>query len=61
MVRISQNYFPRVVKAYEEELARSQEQQQSTTTTPTTTSEEEEVWPHQTRNKVSFALPDNFP
>jgi hypothetical protein len=60
VVRISQNYFPRVVKAYDEEQARTTEQQQqqeqarSKRAPPTSTGEEEdEEWPHQTRNKVT--------
>jgi hypothetical protein len=64
VVRISQNYFPRVVKAYEEELARNtnqeqQEKQSSKKRAPHTTTTngeegEDEEWPHQTRNKVIY-------
>lgn len=58
VVRISQNYFPRVVKAYEEELATTQQQQKekegtkSRSSTANNTEEEDGEWPHQTRNKV---------
>lgn len=59
VVRISNNYFPRVVKAFEEEQAR----QEKTTTAGNSstnnsssskrnTEEEDEEWPHQGRNKL---------
>ncbi len=58
MVPISHNYFPRVVKACEEELASTQQQQKekevtrSRSSAANNTEEEEGERPHQTRNKL---------
>ena len=54
VVRISQNYFPRVVKSYDE---RSREEENKGRSRPTTQEKpeeekEEDAWPHQTRNKI---------
>ena len=53
VVRISQNYFPRVVKSYEE-TSRHQESKPRSTNTEEgkEQTEEEDLWPHQTRNKI---------
>ena len=52
VVRISQNYFPKVVKAYEEKLVNNPSEQSKTNNTAQAAGDEEEAWPHETRNKV---------
>ena len=55
VVRVSQNYFPRVVQSYEE---KSREEQNKARSKPSSEKaeeqeeEQEEGWPHQTRNKI---------
>merc|ERR1712241_811747 len=56
VVRISQNYFPRVVKSYEEKSREEQSKPRNKPSGDTQQAddqeEEEEGWPHQTRNKI---------
>jgi len=57
VVRISQNYFPKIVKAYEE---KSHEQEKSKqpkedSANQSTQAPEEEAWPNERRNKVFAA------
>jgi len=54
VVRISQNYFPKVVKSYDEQQLNKnkQSQQQHSGGDSNATDDADEVWPNQTRNKV---------
>jgi len=56
VVRISQNYFPKVVKAYEEksheDKSKSSQSKPNTDDTHKPTDEEEDLWPNQRRNKI---------
>jgi len=57
VVRISQNYFPQVVTAYEEKQRQSSKQEREKQKTKEAEGTEEvEVWPNQTRNKVLAGL-----
>ncbi|XP_023338081.1 metaxin-3 [Eurytemora carolleeae] len=54
VVRISQNYFPKVVKSFDERGHQEQKSEQGSTEGRQEAEEREAEWPNQTRNKVEI-------
>ena len=52
VVRISQNYFPKVVKSYEEQTVREEKKNATPKKEPSSDGGEVEAWPHEKRNKI---------